>query len=1138
MDRRTFLIRSLNHYRWNHAAVLVAVAVATAVISGALTVGDSVRSSLQQLALDRLGQIDHALIGRRFFSVDRASELAASVKGSAEITASSAIVATATVESPRSTNHRRARNVTLIGYDPSFWRLDAVSMDRPDFQDQVIVNRALADRLSIQVGDLLTFRLPDGNAVPADSTLGKKDARLVNLANVRVDQIIESRGLGHFSLSPTQQTTFNVFLPLSKIQTALNRQHQVNAVLVDVRSQSISATDLDQHLQLTLPDFGLRVERRIERYDGQIAWEYFNVTSDRMIWESVARQAVLSTIHDWNGQEVFTYLANRISRQGLDNVSIPYSTITAADPHPELGPFPGTLNDGEIAINQWTADRLQATVGSRLTIEAFEPESTDGDPREFTSSFQVARVLPITKPFRPARRDQPPAFDTRPTWANDLGWTPTVAGITDRDSIDNWDPPFPFDSQRIQPADDEYWDDYRTAPKAFVSLKTGHQLWHSRFGENTSFRIPVSSLTIETVQDKLAAALRTRQSDLGFRFQPLREQAVQASAGTTPFAYLFLGFSFFLIISAMALIAILFRLGLELRARELGVLRSVGWNRHQLRMAVIREAAIVAGGGAVIGGALGVAYAAIMLYGLRTWWVAAVVTPFMRLSVDPATLTLGMAIGWLAGLSIVAWTLHTIRSVEPLQMLGGHLTNTTTFAAPHRWKKRVALGIASLSLPLAIAGQFCFGETQSGLFFASGAVALLGLLLWTRYLMKIQATVAPSNLQLSRMGLAWRAATRAPGRSTLTMSMMATATFLIVAIAAFRVSPTEFGTGGFSLVGESDRAIHDNLNEPTARRTLFGDKQDLLTNVEILELRRLGGDDASCRNLYQSSRPQLLGISRPMLQSVKAKPTRFAWQAVDGDLADAWQCLDLPNQASIPVVIDKNTAMYALHLPPKIGHSFECTYGGKTWQFRIAGLLSNTILQGGLLMSEENLLRVAPETAGYRMFLVRGHRSPDQWASIAETLEDRFGDEGLTIRSADDVLADLLAIQNTYLSTFQSLGGLGLLLGTLGLGAIQVRNIISRQAELGLLQAIGFSSLGVRRQIIYENAAVLLAGLAIGVVSALVTVVPHVLSGAAQLPWAALAGMLAGITFVGLFAGVIAAAILQRQRLVAALRNE
>jgi hypothetical protein len=66
MSALRFILSSLWHYRRIHVAVGLGVAVATAVLTGALLVGDSVRGSLRELTLARLGRIDEALVGPLF----------------------------------------------------------------------------------------------------------------------------------------------------------------------------------------------------------------------------------------------------------------------------------------------------------------------------------------------------------------------------------------------------------------------------------------------------------------------------------------------------------------------------------------------------------------------------------------------------------------------------------------------------------------------------------------------------------------------------------------------------------------------------------------------------------------------------------------------------------------------------------------------------------------------------------------------------------------------------------------------------------------------------------------------------------------------------------------------------------------
>src|SRR5690606_34070164 len=98
------------------------------------------------------------------------------------------------------------------------------------------------------------------------------------------------------------------------------------------------------------------------------------------------------------------------------------------------------------------------------------------------------------------------------------------------------------------------------------------------------------------------------------------------------------------------------------------------------------------------------------------------------------------------------------------------------------------------------------------------------------------------------------------------------------------------------------------------------------------------------------------------------------------------------------------------------------------------------VFQGVLLMSEENFQRLYPEQSGYRYFLIGdepgdGTRlSQEDSVELSRLLETELADYGFDAEPVVDRLAAFLAVQNTYLSTFQTLGGLGLLLGTFGLG--------------------------------------------------------------------------------------------------------
>jgi ABC-type antimicrobial peptide transport system permease subunit len=129
-------------------------------------------------------------------------------------------------------------------------------------------------------------------------------------------------------------------------------------------------------------------------------------------------------------------------------------------------------------------------------------------------------------------------------------------------------------------------------------------------------------------------------------------------------------------------------------------------------------------------------------------------------------------------------------------------------------------------------------------------------------------------------------------------------------------------------------------------------------------------------------------------------------------------------------------------------------------------------------------------------------------------------------------------VQNTYLSTFQTLGGLGLLLGTFGLATVMLRNVLERQSELALLRAVGFRERSVASLVLWENAFILLWGLIAGAGSALLATSPNLLSQGADVPWLSLAGLLALVFVTGMLAAAFAVRAAVRLPIVATLRGE
>ncbi len=1124
------ILLSVRHFWKMNVAVACGVAVGTAVLTGALLVGDSMRGSLRDLVLAGLGRIDEVLVADHFFREELAGGKAS---GSS---AAPVILYSASLE----TDNSRLGQVNVIGCDGRFWRLGSGGPLKPIGSDQIVLNEPVARLLAVKVDDLVTLRLAKTGGVPAESAFGRKQVS-VDTMPLKVAGIIPAEGLGRFGLRPNQRVPRNVYVSLAALQKQLKEIGRVNAIL-----RSTPPPGSIWHPQVA--DYGIRVEPSPRGY--------VNVTTDRMIFAPAVEQEILEQLDGLDVQPTLTYLANTIAR---GNLEIPYSTITAVDfqDQPPFGPFLSTdgspipkLGDKQIALNSWAAERLKARVGDSIRVTFFEPESHVRTPPERSVDLQLVAIVKLEGA------------------ATDKDLTPTVRGLTDRNAIEDWDLPFEIQRKRIKPDDDKYWTKYGATPKAFVSLATGRRLWASRFGQTTALRIRLpAGKTAETTAAMLAQRVDLDPEQQGFVFRPIKAQALKAATGTTPFGLLFLAFSFFVIAAAVMLVVLLFRLGIEQRAKHVGLLLALGFRPRQITRLLAGEGLLVAIAGSLIGTLAGVGYAAIMLFGLRTWWLPAIGTPFLTLHVSWQSPAIGFASGLLMALAAIWLAVRRIGRISPRRLLAGEARvgcgqaqrRPTIFARfsvglrctrPHPTTPLLA-PCSLLALALAPAVLLLFvklsDEAQVGAFFGAGSLALVSLLTLVYLQLRRGATgpaVARGRGNLLRM--ARRNAARNPGRSALAIGLTASACFLIAAVSVFRVDPARqaadraSGNGGFTLIGQSQLPIHLDLDTPQGRKEIGfePEQEDLLAKCHFYAFRVKSGDEASCLNLYQPRQPRLLGVPPKFIAR-----DGFSW-ANAPEMPNPWQLLapDAPrgrgqDEGAMPVVLDQTTANYALDLWNGRGQHFTIHDAhDRPLDLQVAGLLSDSIFQGDLLVGEDDLHRYDPDAVGYRYFLIE--TPPGEATAVQQALQQKLGDYGFASETTVERLSTLAAVQNTYLATFQSLGGLGLLLGTIGLAVVQWRNVLERRGELALLRAAGFPARMLAILVALENVLLLLLGLGVGLLSALVAVVPHLVGRGAAVPLAMLAAIFASVLVAGLAASFAATRGVLRTPILPALREE
>jgi ABC-type antimicrobial peptide transport system permease subunit len=1116
------------HWRTN-LAVALAVMASSAVLTGALLVGDSMRGSLRHLLLDQLGQIDEVLVTDRFFRAELAAEVAGNQEFQKFFTAAvPAIYVQGTVDNPQSS--RRAGNVGVIGAGDEFWKLGHGGPSKSPARGEIVLNEPLAREIGAKVGDEVLLRIGASSQIPADSALGRKTETIRN-RRLKVAAVVPAEGLGRFALNPSQLVPLAAFVARETLQDALEQPGKVNAMFVTGKAGSEPAAAahaaLEKLLRPKLIDYGITIEPH--------KLGYVQLTSNRMLVEPLVVEAANKAFAADGPREVLTYLANTIA---LGDKQIPYSTIAAMDfsTKPPLGPFNDAagkpiepLADDEIVLNTWAAEDLGAKPGDTIEIVYFEPESTHGKVREAKAAFKLKDIVPIAG------------------LAADPDLTPQMPGVTDQLSIGDWDPPFPFESGRVRDKDEQYWDEHRTTPKAFISLAAGRKLWSSRFGDTTSVRFaPPPGPTFQPQANQLVL----EPESLGFIFRPVKRLGLEAARGTTAFDGLFIGFSLFIMVASLLLVALLFRLGIEQRAAEIGVLQTVGLNNRRIFGVLTAEALAVTAIGSLLGVLAGIGYAWLMIVGLTTWWLSAISTPFLHLYVTPVSLLIGFVGGLIVSLITVLWTLRRLNRISVRRLLAGQASEDRFRG---RSQSRAGIWAAGAMLLMAIGSVAIApslrGEAQAGAFVGSGTLVLAAALTFLLNRLRRGATVSLAGsgcLPIAR--LAARNGARNPGRSVLSIGLIAAASFLIVALSAFRLDPNtlsngrDSGSGGFALVAQSDAPIYQNLNDAAAREELgmSADADEALAKCEAISLRLESGDDASCLNLYQAMQPRVLGVPQALVEL-----GGFDWGGSQAETAEEranpWLLLgkklpDAPDGTRvIPAAVDFNTATYSLH--KGLGDSVEVVDGrGRTVRLQLVAFLKNSIFQGDLLVGEQQFLELFPDVNGYRFFLVDTKGQPID--KVQGLLEESLGDYGFDAETSAGRLAAFFAVQNTYLSTFQSLGGLGLLLGTFGLATVQLRSVLERRGELALLRAAGFRRALLARLVMLENTLLLVGGLAVGVVAALVAVLPHWLGGGASVPWLSLTATLALVLVVGLLAGLLAVRATLRAELIPALRED
>jgi ABC-type antimicrobial peptide transport system permease subunit len=1118
------LAETLKHYRWTNLAVVLGSMIGSAILTGSLLVGDSMRGTLRDMTLERLGKIDLVHVGAKFFAAD----LDQRWKDDSSVGQSRAAAVLLLRGAAQGSEKQRADDVQIIGTTPAFWSLvDLPGVRATDASQEIIINRELAEELGATTGKRISLRLEKANDIPSEGLLGKREDTIKPVP-LTVDRVIENHGAGRFSLAMTQRLPKTIFLPLERLAEAIGQKGRANALLVDLDESILPKVARDRLSNvLSVDDMGLSLIP---------AKSWMTIESRERILSPLLVPAIEQVIKErgYLSQRILTYLANAIKLAGQE---VPYSVVVGVDEIDQtpFGPWrtepaEPLLQNGLAIINQWTADRLGARIGSTIDLEYFFVRS-DSSLEERTARVRVTAVAAMEGNVI------------------DRTFTPDFPGITNADTFADWDAPFPVDLDRVKDEDEKYWKDFRTAPKVFLNLKEAQKLWGTRFGSLTSVRVAQRNGTPVDEED-LGRHLRSviNPETLGFHLEAIRDRDLKASSGSTDFGMLFLSMSFFLIISAAILVGLLFRLNTERRASSIGVMLATGSPPSLVRRWLLAEGSILSVTGSILGLLGAVVYARSLLNLLSTWWRDAVGTSFIEYHATPVSFVIGGLASVGVAMLAIAWATRRLGKVAIPQLLSaGFSFAPGSSKGPSRRALLLSLiSLAAGGMLLLLGGSGAID--QIGAFFGGGALFLLGSLAGWAYLWSKPSPTDPASLvrgsgagSIARLGI--RNAGRYPSRSLLTATLIALAVFLVVSVGTMRhgkpasIPDRDSGNGGFALLARSTHPLLRSLADKDGRFALNVSDQaeKILAQSEVAALRVRPGDDASCLNVYQPTDPTILGVPPTMIER-----GGFAFASTLDPSAEEqtnpWLMLNREEvTGAIPAIGDAATLQWILKVP--LGGELT-TIGddGKAVRLKIVGTLSESVFQGQLLIGEKAFVKLFPSAAGTRFFLIAPPKGEE--AALAGKLEADLVDFGFDVETTAKVIEGYLAVQDTYMAAFQTLGGLGLALGTLGLGAVVLRNVLERKGELALLRAIGFSNQAISGLVLSETASLLVGGLFIGTLSAALAVLPALTRLKDPASLVPLGGTLLLILVAGLASSWFAVRAALASPIITALRSE
>jgi ABC-type lipoprotein release transport system permease subunit len=674
MSLTKYVLRTIRHYLKLNFTIVLGIALSTAILVGALIIGDSVRHSLQQITVQRLGKTSQVITaGERLFGTQLAEKMVA--KTHVQV----APVLRANGFGVINGGEMRINQLAVWGIDKAFGEFS----EKPELFDlkgnEVAINENLASLSGLKVGDQLLLRLNKLNTFPANTPFVSEKEATVSF-QVSVAKILKNDELGNFSLKNIQSAPRNVFLNLDELNRQMGLQEKANVLLFAGVDANI---DLPKVLQenWSLSDLNLTIRENQ-------SLNYTELISDRVFVEPAVEQFATKALS--GAKPIFSYFVNDFT---VGDKQTPYSFVSTDE----------SLSGSQMAVSEWLANDLNAKVGDKVKVSYFEV----GPLRRLVQKDTKFLISSIFK-MEGAKADPQLA--------------PVIPGLSDAGNCRDWKTGVPVDLKKIRPNDEEYWNQHKGTPKAYISTETACKLWRNRFGEATAVR--AEGLKKAEFEKTLLAGMVPLQ--VGFELTNVKSDGMAAATGGTDFGGLFIGLSFFVLFAAVLLAFLLFKLSLNFRRQEIGTLTALGFSLRQLRQLYLTEASLLIVFGIVLGLPFAIFYNNLILKAVNTIWVEIVRTSIVNISIEPISLAIGSLS--IAFISVIAVWLILNRFLKN-EVIALQRKSISEKHKTGKWSLRSGLGLILVSLAILFGMGFQSGEINPDMFFTAGFGFLPGLIL-------------------------------------------------------------------------------------------------------------------------------------------------------------------------------------------------------------------------------------------------------------------------------------------------------------------------------------------------------------------------------------------------------------------------